>query len=121
VKIREGHVSNSSSSSFVIIMKRKDYDKVLEKLDGLAKRLASALAWENTEDKDLVMVMNFSDMDGTDTIELLRERLKISWRGQKGKPEDEGEDAYESFYEAWSEVREALRKTRHLYLKDEDN
>ena len=42
MKIRNGFVSNSSSSSFVLVVKKDDYDKVYSDLSDDAKKVADA-------------------------------------------------------------------------------
>jgi hypothetical protein len=43
MKIRTGFVSNSSSSSFVIFLKEKDYEEVYNELSPLEKELVDYL------------------------------------------------------------------------------
>jgi len=121
VKIREGHVSNSSSSSFIIVIKKKDYEAVLQDLDGLPKKIAKAFAWQSLGNKDLIMVANWSEMDGSDTLDHLgfREKLGLDRPGEED--DDEVDNSYERFHDAWDEVRDALEEKSSLYLKNEDN
>lgn len=43
MKIRDGHVSNSSSSSFMLVCSKKDFDKTLKEVDAYAAIVAYAL------------------------------------------------------------------------------
>jgi hypothetical protein len=47
MKIRTGFVSNSSSSSFVIFLKEKDYEEVYNELSPLEKELVDYLEPQN--------------------------------------------------------------------------
>lgn len=118
MKFRAGHVSNSSSSSFIIVIKKKDYEAVLKELDGLPKKVAQACAWQSLGNKDFVMVANWSEMDGSDTLDHLGFRKKL---GLDIPEEDDDDNSYERFHDAWDEVRDALEEKSSLYLKNEDN
>jgi len=46
VKVRSGFVSNSSSSSFVLIAKKEDFDKVFAEADKYTQRVIKELGYE---------------------------------------------------------------------------
>lgn len=123
MKLRNGHVSNSSSSSFIIVIKKKDYEDVLRGLDGLPKKIAKAFAWECLGNKDLIMVANWSEMDGSDTLDHLgfRKKLGLEREDEEDEDVDEDRDVYGLFHDAWDEVQDALEEKPSLYLKNEDN
>lgn len=68
MKIRQGFVSNSSSSSFVIMTTKENHDKIMEKLTPFEKAVVEALGV--TEEKfngvDVVLsgYMNIMDSGG---------------------------------------------------------
>jgi hypothetical protein len=43
MKIRNGFVSNSSSSSFVVVIPKEDYEKMMNEVDGFQKAVIEAL------------------------------------------------------------------------------
>jgi hypothetical protein len=53
MKIRKGFVSNSSSSSFVIFVKKSDFDKIQATLSGLEKDILSFIEPKNIKAFDM--------------------------------------------------------------------
>ena len=65
MKIRMGFVSNSSSSSFVIFVKKSDFDKIQAMLSGLEKDILAFIEPKNVKafDMDLVKIDYFTGND----------------------------------------------------------
>ena len=104
MKIRKGHVSNSSSSSFVLITTKRNYERAMEGLDPYAKAVAKALAEEQKlGDLDIVTFFKFSGMGGYGTFDFLDVDFD-----EEGLTEDEQALADEGKYEAWERFCEKL-------------
>jgi len=63
MKIRMGFVSNSSSSSFVIFVKKSDFDKIQATLSDLEKDILAFIEPKNVKafDMDLVKISYLSE------------------------------------------------------------
>ena len=68
MKTRNGFVSNSSSSSFIIISTLKSHNKALKKLNNKQKKLIEkSIAIKKLGSEDICMLAIFSSDDGAST------------------------------------------------------
>lgn len=80
MKIRCGFISNSSSSSFILITTKENHEKTLEKLDNYAKAVINSIASESKVfGKNLVYITTFSGMGGEGTFD----NIDIDFNGEK--------------------------------------
>ena len=106
MKIRNGFVSNFSSSSYIVVMKENIWNKVLEELPGYEKNLAKMLFSKERFDTEWVRM--FSDRVGTEHSESLIEFEHID-----GEPEVDLEDMYKLFnirHEAFGKIMDECRR-----------
>jgi len=108
MKLRDGHVSNSSSSSFVMILKKKDYKDLLSRLGKMAHLIAERSSWENLKQPGLVMVSIWSGMDGEDQLDALGVKDQIS-KADLDADNEESDKGHEEIYDAEEELQEALK------------
>jgi len=74
MKIRTGFVSNSSSSSFVAVLAKDDFNKLLETLTPVAKTVISYLQIENKKLNNTEMIV-YSAIEGNASFDPLFERV----------------------------------------------
>lgn len=98
MKTRDGHVSNSSSSSFVLLTTKENYEKALKDATPYQRAVAEALKEEGKfAGIDVVGFSTFSDRGGGGTFEY----LKVDY-----KPEKDEVDASE----AWDEFQSLIKR-----------
>ena len=113
MKIRQGFVSNSSSSSFVIFVEKKDYDKIVAELSVLEKDILSAVSPEKIKafGKNL---MKIGYMSGNySTLEDYTYEGKLSDK-EEDDLENEGADCI------LDKIVEKFKKTKN-YLEHSEN
>lgn len=94
MKTRKGFVSNSSSSSFVIIIEKEEYERALETVHPYIKAvvLAVGMSEDKFAGKDVVIIGTWSDASGS-----MFDYMEVDYEGEK--PESEYDD-YMRGYEA---------------------
>lgn len=119
MKVREGHVSNSSTSSFVLMTTKENYERALAEADPYTAAVAKALVDKDASKqvflgRKMVVFTEYSDMGGEGTFSWLD--IKYKKPKAKKKEDDEDEDDYgeedEDKYEAWEKFQEILKKKK---------
>lgn len=132
MKIREGHVSNSSSSSFVLVTTKENFEGAKAKCSRLAGVAADYLAeHKRLGNQDIVLLcaeawdgqyFEFADIEIPKNIIRKRgcEHPEVSgaeFCPKCGKPTwTDEEEATESIYDAWYDFREKLRENEDQIL-----
>lgn len=111
MKVRNGFVSNSSSSSFVMIVEKDAYDNAFKDLSKLEKALAEKLFSETKAlGKECMLYENTSNMGGDGTIGYLMEDLNVEELAKLSCPKnididsEEWEEYLENFQDELCEV-----------------
>lgn len=105
MKVRQGFVSNSSSSSFVIASPVNIWDKVYNQLTPFEKAVADALvSKERGFGQDIMVISEFSDNGGGGTLEDLEVDYDTTDDG------DDDDDYNDNVYEAYSKITDLLEK-----------
>lgn len=70
MKIRTGFVSNSSSSSFVVVTTKENYEKCLNEADQLTKDIVKAIGYEKETifGRDCYVISSWNDASGSGAI-----------------------------------------------------
>lgn len=106
MKIRQGFVSNSSSSSFVQMTTKENHEKALEKLSPIGKAAIMELAcYEQFLGKDVVVISEYEDRDGNGSLDIENFDVDISQFGDDCK-----DDWYNSVYNYKKEVAKIAKK-----------
>jgi hypothetical protein len=107
MKIRNGFVSNSSSSSFICIAKPGVVQKALEKEDEVTKKVVAG--YLNPKDADKIT------LDGN-TYELYKMTISTE---EFGCDCDLDGDEYEQAYDKWNDFTAKLAKIPNVIVRDE--
>ena len=103
MKLRTGFVSNSSSSSFVLVISKKDHEEALKQMPAAAEKLFDYLDCSEGKigDVELVLFGEWSDAGGSGTWNYIDEDLG-------GLEEGEIEGA-EDWYEVWEQYQKLVK------------
>lgn len=73
MKVRKGFVSNSSSSSFVVMIENDEFKKVLKECHPYIKRVIEKIGYDNKRflEKDIVIISTFEGMGGDGTLDYI--------------------------------------------------
>lgn len=108
MKIRTGFVSNSSSSSFCLVMTKEGYKEALSKCDAFVKHVVKNISVKHTkiDGKEIVLASTFSDAGGGGTFYAIEEN--DPYEGEV--PEKYKDDDWIDYREAWAEFQHNLPK-----------
>lgn len=108
MKTRLGFVSNSSSSSFFLVLKEEDYNKTYEKLTNLEREILNYLSPEKTKrfGENLITIAGMSG--NYDSFEDFSPDSELT---------DEERETYEDNGASctYDEIEKKLRKHPHIY------
>ena len=101
MKTRQGFVSNSSVSSFILIVEKEAYDKILPTLSPFVKAVVKQVSEKMTcLGKVCMVISDVEDMGGEGYLSNLEVEFKGSKKKNTKKKEDEdGDDEGEEDYE----------------------
>lgn len=106
MKVRSGFVSNSSSSSFVMLVKKDHFDKVVSGLHPYLQAVAKSLWWET---KALgIPVMAFAELTVMDSSSLEYEKVDVDDALREQYEVDTESDG--SVYDVYYVIQKALEK-----------
>ena len=107
MKIRQGFVSNSSSSSFIVTTTIENHERALKNLSPYVKKVLKEMKGDKSKafGKELISFGYYSDAGGNGTFERIQEDI--------GCQEDESEDG-EAFgpWEAFEAYQEEIGKDK---------
>ena len=106
MKIRQGFVSNSSSSLFVIVVPKNDFNEFFNELKDYEKELVNyRLKWKKFNQEDVAVLSGWQDNSGSNDLEYFEFSDNLS---------EDSEDYDKNIREIWEEIVNALPE--HLYV-----
>jgi predicted oxidoreductase (fatty acid repression mutant protein) len=102
MKKRFGFVSNSSSSSFVMLIKPEEHERVMKELHPYVKAVVEAVTWE-TEIFGQKVVMH-QDLKERDYGSIAFFDLEVEYDGEIPEKYAEEPDPYEAWYDYSSKL-----------------
>ena len=120
MKIRSGFVSNSSSSSFLAIIKRDDYDKIIKSLSPIGQSLLEYVGWtkKGFAGHDCVLIYyvtgnysSFECMDGGAVIDRAQEiadNRGVELPDDYDDEEQRADFLYEDLYQILDKFKEQI-------------
>jgi hypothetical protein len=126
MKVREGHVSNSSTSSFVLMTTKENYERALAEADPYVRAVAKALVDKEASKqvflgRKMVVFSEYSDQGGNGTFSWLdieyekpkdKKKEDAEDEDEEEDEEDEEENEHEDKYLAWEKFQEILKKKK---------
>lgn len=113
MKVRTGFVSNSSTSSYVLVVPKKNFEKVLKNSNELTKELIKKLGihkFKKAFGKELCVLYwlegNSNIVDFLDDTNFVRKFMK-----------DEDEDEFELIFETFDNFIQSLKKDKNNYIE----
>jgi hypothetical protein len=119
MKIRTGFVSNSSSSSYILIIKKDEYDKFYNSLSKLEKHILDNLKLGDSKLGDIdIKVHKEWDNEGASWIEYDLDKINTSEYNKENVPDeykeyfDNENYDYDITYELTEHVLDKLKKLK---------
>jgi len=111
MKIRDGHVSNSSSTSYLIIATKEAWEEAKQKVRGLGAKIGKTIQQDNSTQIGYQKIIIFSYICGNDSDGQLDSVFRKCGYGAKfGKDKDEAEiDWKKEAHKEWKKFKQALR------------
>lgn len=115
MKFRSGFVSNSSSSSYALILKQEDFDTLMSKASALAQAIANEIKRTRNLAGTPITVLSWTD-GNNDSFEYTEFDSELLYEYRKSKSavpdDDDDDDVYDIdvLHECWDEfVRDAKK------------
>ena len=116
MKIRTGFVSNSSSSSFLLIAKQSAYDDIVKDLTKFEIAVAEALSSKSKLfGEDVVVFSGWSD-SGSSSWEYIFDEMDYAL----SEEDEEDENLLDKPYEAYDKIVKNLKETSEVFEHSED-
>lgn len=108
MKVRSGFVSNSNTSSFIVVTTKEEHEKVMAQLVPWERKVVKAIMTEGkVGPQEVYYGFDFSNCGGEGTMDWVAEEVNLPEAAEK-----EDEDGYDGVYHAWD---------KYLKLLDDNN